>query len=514
MNTYSLPNTENINKNITVKIGDEELHPVTTLVSSCPFNTPWPGHQRPIEGQTEPADFLPFTIDNNETVKVEITFNKPFETAEIHPVSYSVEFEQKNNTISFDVSKSGQYNIQLDGLHRNLYLFVDTPIKENKSATYYFKKGVHNVGAIELKSGDSVYFEDGAVVYGGFYSINSENIKITGHGILDGSFEERTSSEGIIYNTTYYKDEYRLNLLDCPKRIKEIMDKMHLLKNGLKFMNCKNIVVEGVILRNCSTFNIAPCGCDNLVFDNIKLIGMYKYNTDGIDLINCSNVTVKNSFFRNFDDCMVIKGCYGWESKICENITVENCVVWCDWGANLEIGAETRSDEIKNIVFKNCDLLFGNYYMRIQNRGSAYVHDIIYENIRIEMPMEATVPYVIQESKLQKYEHERDYFEAEMFVTCFTNLLPDIYQFEINPGKISDVVCKNITVYADDGVKPIIFLEGGDGKIPEYKDGEIPLTGGRADNIFFENVVINGKKTDYSSDVIFKTNEYCTYELK
>jgi len=73
---------------------------------------------------------------------------------------------------------------------------------------------------------------------------------------------------------------------------------------------------------------------------------------------------------------------------------------------------------------------------------------------------------------------------------------------------------KNITVYADDGVKPIIFFEGGDGKIPEYKEGEIPLTGGRADNISFENVVINGNKTDYSSDVIFKTNEHCTYKLK
>lgn len=40
-----------------------------------------------------------------------------------------------------------------------------------------------------------------------------------------------------------------------------------------------------------------------------------------------------------------------------ENITVENCVMWCDWGKSLEIWCGNKPCAIRNISFKNVYLI-------------------------------------------------------------------------------------------------------------------------------------------------------------
>ena len=67
-----------------------------------------------------------------------------------------------------------------------------------------------------------------------------------------------------------------------------------------------------------------PYYCNGVTFDNVKLIGFWRYNADGIDIVNSSNVTIKNSFLRTFDDCIAIKGqkaVYD-KQKIIENIQI------------------------------------------------------------------------------------------------------------------------------------------------------------------------------------------------
>lgn len=86
------------------------------------------------------------------------------------------------------------------------------------------------------------------------------------------------------------------------------------------------------------------------------MIGFWRYNADGIDIVNSSNVTIKNSFLRTFDDCIAIKGqkaVYD-KQKIIENIKVDNCVLWNDWGKCFEFGAETVVDIIRDVTISNC----------------------------------------------------------------------------------------------------------------------------------------------------------------
>lgn len=65
-------------------------------------------------------------------------------------------------------------------------------------------------------------------------------------------------------------------------------------------------------------------------------------------------------------------------NKLNENILVERCVIWCDWGRALEIGAETNAPEYRNIIFRDCDIIHGSSVMMdIQHHNRAEIHHIL-----------------------------------------------------------------------------------------------------------------------------------------
>ena len=72
---------------------------------------------------------------------------------------------------------------------------------------------------------------------------------------------------------------------------------------------------------------------------------------------------------------------------------MRGCTVWCDWGRALEIGAETCADEYRNILFENCDIIrCAHYYLDIQNGDRAWVHDVVFRDIRCEYSRYALPP--------------------------------------------------------------------------------------------------------------------------
>ena len=98
---------------------------------------------------------------------------------------------------------------------------------------------------------------------------------------------------------------------------------------------CQDCEVAGVITRDSSTFAYIVANCDRVNCEWIKTIGMWRYNSDGIDLYNSRHVRIANGFFRDFDDCIVLKGIKGWDRSNQHHITVTGCTVWCDWGSAL-----------------------------------------------------------------------------------------------------------------------------------------------------------------------------------
>jgi hypothetical protein len=218
--------------------------------------------------------------------------------------------------------------------------------------------------------------------------------------------------------------------------------------------------------------------CRNVTVDNIKLIGMWRYNSDGCDFTNCENAIIRNSYLRNFDDCIVIKGMVRNTSLPVTNILAENCVLWCDWGRCLEIGAETCAPSITNITFRNCDLIYGDTVMMdIRNGDRADIENVTFENIRAEYrnPHDATL---FQTEEGMKYVNSDPNFMPLLFVVETDRT---IYANDEYTGNIRHVRFKDIQVFDSDGrVPPSSIHSNVEGTVVE--------------DVTFENVTLNGKK--------------------
>ena len=338
-------------------------------VSKYPINQVWPGYQRPID-QTEIAAFAYFDYHKDDVITV--TPKARIESCIIRPSSYGIKHTVTDNTIKFSVGKPCQVVVEVNGYHKALHLFINPKSLSrrpelNDPKVRYFGPGYHDAGVIEVKSGETVYVDEGAVVYGCVRGVDVENVTITGRGILDGSKMDRPDGWGGEGVTAIVKGAV------------------------IGLQRARNVKISGVILRDPSLWTLVPQNCEKVVIDNVKLIGLWRYNADGIDLCNSSRVRIRNSFLRTFDDGVVVKGldfaCFDGY-KVIHDIVVDNCVLWCDWGRALEIGAETYADEMKDISFKNCEVVrFTHYAVDVQSWHHARVHHIYWKNINAEEPI-------------------------------------------------------------------------------------------------------------------------------
>ena len=376
-----LPEGEEPFRDYRVLVNGEETAPHRARVSAMPYNTVWPGRQRPLD-QTEIAPFLIIEADEPFTV----TVSWPFAPGEVtvRPLSRGVTARLSGREAELTIDKPGPYTVEADGFHQALHLFVNAPrdfgAREGDPNVIYFGPGVHRPGVVRLRSGQTAYIDRDAVVYGAFEAVCCEDVRVCGHGIVDGSFENRETGDNF-----YLVDPTRsLPALD-EAALRGVLKDQRVLRAGLKFWSCRRVSVEGCVVRDTDTFAVIPGGCDGVMIENVKTIGMWRYNSDGIDLINTSHAVIRGCFLRDFDDCMVIKGAVGYDALNCASISVENCVIWCDWGRALEIGAETNAPEYRDIVFRDCDVIHGSTIcLDIQHHNHALIHDILFENIRVE----------------------------------------------------------------------------------------------------------------------------------
>ena len=186
-----------------------------------------------------------------------------------------------------------------------------------------------------------------------------------------------------------------------------------------------------------------------------------------------------------------------------ENINVHNCVVWCDWGRNLEIGAETTADMYNNIIFSDCDLIHGTHVMMdIQHRGRAYIKNVVFENIRCEYN-ENQLPAKYQHDLNLKYTHlDKRNSEQPQLMVISNNYDADMFSNDTEKGCVNGVIFDDIYVLADTEVEmPASNFVGAD-------------EAHRLDGVVIKNVYFNGNKLDTMTDANIILNEFCDVQFK
>ena len=494
---FPIPAGEHICDDFSVLLNGKSAVCHAARVSAIPYNTVWPGRQRPAD-QTEIASFISFETD--ETVTVHLEAKKPFSEVVVRPLSEKITAKTHGQTIEFEISRPGQYVVECDGFHNALHIFANPPanfgVNKTDPSVIYFPPGVHYPGVIEINDGQTVYIDAGAVVYGTVVGINIKNARVVGYGIIDGSKEERDDYTLLLPTDIYSWPKQSRKAFSLRNQgtapefslksegLRNFLSETETLCGCIRFYNCTNIEINGVICRDAASFAIILAACDNVICDNVKLIGMWRYNSDGIDFFNSSNGVVRNSFLRNFDDCMVLKGIKGWDMRNMENILVQNCVVWCDWGRALEIGAETCADEYNNIIFEDCDIIHSvDICLDIQNGDRAYVHNVTFQNIRCEF-CKYQLPSVYQHDMSAPYNGNAG--ERWSMLFCAHSYC-GVWSEDNRLGNIGDITVRDIYIYADKGVPmPKSYIEGA-----QKRYG---TTEHNTKNVIFDGIYYNGKR--------------------
>ena len=454
---------EEASSDFRVNVDGKEVFVSTARVSAYPENQIWPGYQRPVE-QTEQASFCYF--DTNQAVKVEIESKKKIDKIVIRPLSKNIHPVIDGNKITLTLSEPCQLAVEVNDRHHALHLFAnrmeDCPVNESDSNVIYFGPGTHRPGIIEVKDGQTVYIAGGAVVHTLIKAINVKNVSIRGRGVLDGSTFERGTG------------------------------------NNIQIVNSENVTIDGVILRDPPAWSLTMFNSQNISVNNVKLIGLWRYNADGIDIVNSHHVKVENSFIRAFDDCIVLKGYHPKNDaqKNLHDIHVDHCVIWNDWGRAFEIGAETKADSISRCSFRNSDIIhFVHIALDIQNGNRAHVFDIEYENIRIEDPI--TDHYFLgppdSPEKLAPNFAETSGVGVLGFPIGIFVYEETFWSKDEAIGKVSDIHYKDIH-YTSESMPQIVIIG---------YDAEHDVS-----DVTFDNVTMNGKKIMNLSDGNIKINDY------
>ncbi len=504
INIYPVTQTKDHIENYKVKVNGQPVTLDTARVSAFPFNRRWPGHQRS-KAQTELVNFL--SLSSDESVSFEIIPQNPFEEVIIRPLSLGITPEIKDGKITFTLEKPAYFTVEPYGRNNALHIFSDpTPcydIDYNNTNVIYFGKGEHYAGEIVLKSNQTLFIDEGAVVYACVKSIDSENIKILGRGILDNS----KNTEKILFE---YNAENNISAVNNAKR-----------EHTVQLEYCNNIKIEGITIRDSLVYNIRPIGCKNMHISNVKIIGCWRYNSDGIDMHNCEDVVIDNCFLRTFDDSICVKGfdCYheddvekavkeamyrkGKAYDVFKNTVIKNCTIWNDWGKSLEIGAETRAEEISNIVFKNCNIIHvTGHVLDCSNVDYADVHDVVYKNINIEY--DDVIPIgVIQNKDSETYQNTNlDY--APDLIHIVSSFHHEYSAGGTRRGINRNMLFSNIHLFGRQ--KPTLYFKGYD-DTHQTKDILIENLYWNQELLknFDENQFVTG---EFTQNICYKTSEY------
>lgn len=323
-------------------------------------------YQVKVNGITIPVFDTPIAsyaiFDFNGEVNIEVNTMFDVRWVDIRPLRTNIKPNYtSNNSFSFKLLQPEKISLELNGRIRKQPLFIfagkpetEKPAKFDKNVIWFEAGKLYKDVKLELQDNQTVYIEGGAVVQGYIFAKEKKNIKILGRGILDGSLNKSDPT--------------------CKNRFINLRD-------------CENIAIEGITLHNGTTWQVALFHSNKANIKDIRIVSE-SGGDDGMDIFRCTNVVVDGVFAHTKDDCVAIKsgGSYPSEDPT-DNILVKNCVFWNSiWGNAIEIGFELYSAEVKNIRFENIDILHveDGAAMSIHNAGQAHVHNVVFENIRVE----------------------------------------------------------------------------------------------------------------------------------
>jgi hypothetical protein len=408
-------------------------------------------------------------------------------------------------------------------------------VHERGGGRLVFPAGKYLTGTVYLKSNVTLHLEAGAVLLGStnpydyvrhpkigwpsmIYAVNQENIGITGEGTINGQgFEVAYNIVAQVHNGIF-KDALKY-------------DRTAGRPQNIYFLGCAHVAVTGITLRDAADRNHSYDHCKDVLLDHVRAECNAFWNEDGVDVVDCDGVVIKNCWFDAADDVFCFKS--DDANSICQNVVMENCVGRS--GANgLKFGTGSRGG-FRNFKITNLTI-YDTYRSAIAIQA---VDGALIENIEIDGVKSINNGNVIF---LRIGDRWRNSKRPIMKNIRISNVYAEVPAFKPDAGygyegpiedlprnispasivglpglPIQDVILKNVTIVYPGGGDPFYAKVG---TAPEELDAipempaaypefsqwkELPAWGvyiRHAEGIIFDNVTLTAQKQDYRPAIV------------
>lgn len=292
----------------------------------------------------------------------------------VRPQSAGIRASFAGNVCSFRLGRPANVSVEFAPnttnpvLHPMLVfanpLEADVPSPSDPDVLY-FGPGVHRVGAVQLRSHQTVYLAGGAWVEARFEGVGVHNVVIRGRGVLDGTFLDTGNQE---------QNRLQPGMIDIDCHEPE--DPPHAPCSAAT--NSRNILIDGLTLVNGPRFNIRALG-EHITVRNTKIISWW-INTDCIWAGNSS--VVEGNFCKVNDDAL---------KPMSGPAVIRDNVVWqLENGAPLMMSWNIVADQADFHIYDNDIIHVEHFQARTQgvfgsrHGASSRLHRYLFEDIRIE----------------------------------------------------------------------------------------------------------------------------------
>lgn len=187
-------------------------------------------------------------------------------------------------------------------------------------------------GSLVVKSGVELHLLQDAVLLGStnpdhYIKLNrwkalviadgESDIIITGPGTIDGQGRQLA----LYIDSLFYAGK-----LDSADYNFVEMRPMHYIRPQLiEFVNCRNVKVTNVTLRNAACWVQTYDLCENIILDHVRVDSDAYWNNDGIDIQDCRKVRITNCYINAADDGICLKS--QSRDHFCDSIYIAHCTV-------------------------------------------------------------------------------------------------------------------------------------------------------------------------------------------
>ncbi|MEV5324620.1 glycoside hydrolase family 28 protein [Nonomuraea sp. NPDC052634] len=345
--------------------------------------------------------------------------------------------------------------------------------------------GTYLTGAIHLADDVELHLEEGAVIrfsrdpadylpvvptryegielmnYSPFiYAYGRTNVAITGSGVIDGQADathwwdwsnDPPPSEGPDKQLLARMAEEGVPVAE------RVFGEGHYLRpNLIQLYRCRNVLIEGVTVKDSPMWNIHPVLCTNVTIRGVTVDSPHGPNNDGCDPESCVDVLIENCTFDTGDDCVALKAGKNADGRRvnapCLNVLVTGCVMR-DGNGGVTAGSETTGG-VRWVFAWDCTMSSPHLERAIRiktnpDRGG-YVRDFHVRNVTVGQAADAVIEVALN----YENKHTGPYFPyvGDIEITRLrAGTAPRAFTLIGNPGnpirgvKVTNSVFENMT---------------------------------------------------------------------